>query len=54
VGCWAHARRKFHDLQLANQSQIAEQALRQIAQIYAVEREVISPNLAKPQATRSD
>ena len=40
VGCWAHARRKFHDLQLANQSQIAEQALRQMAQIYAVEREV--------------
>jgi transposase len=40
VGCWAHARRKFHDLQLANQSQIAEQAVRQIAQIYAVEREV--------------
>jgi hypothetical protein len=40
VGCWAHARRKFHDLKLANQSQIAEQALRQMAQIYAVEREV--------------
>jgi transposase len=40
VGCWAHARRKFHDLQLASQSQIAEQAVRQIAQIYAVERQV--------------
>jgi transposase len=40
VVCWAHARRRFHDLQLANQSQIAEQAVRQIAQIYAVEREV--------------
>jgi hypothetical protein len=40
VGCWAHARRKFHDLQLANQSQIAEQAVWQMAQIYAVEREV--------------
>ena len=39
VGCWAHARRKFHDLQLANQSQIAEQAVRQIAQIYAIERD---------------
>jgi transposase len=39
VGCWAHARRKFHDLQLANQSQIAEQAVAQIAQIYAIERE---------------
>ena len=39
VGCWAHARRKFHDLQLANQSQIAEQAVGQIAQIYAIERD---------------
>jgi hypothetical protein len=39
VGCWAHARRKFHDLQLANQSQIAEQAVAQIAQIYAIERD---------------
>ena len=40
VGCWAHTRRKFHGLQLPNQSQIAEQAVRQMAQIYAVEREV--------------
>jgi transposase len=40
VGCWAHARRKFCDLQLASQSQIAEQAVQQIAKIYAIEREV--------------
>ena len=39
VGCWAHARRKFHDLHQASQSQIAEQAIQQIAHIYAVERQ---------------
>jgi transposase len=40
VGCWAHARRKFHDLHQASQSQIAEQAIQQIAHIYAVEQQV--------------
>jgi transposase len=54
VGCWAHARRKFHDLQLANQSQIAEQAVRQIAQIYAVEREVKDLNAEDRLRIRQD
>jgi len=40
VGCWAHARRKFHDLHQASQSQIAEQAIKQIAQTDAVEPRV--------------
>jgi hypothetical protein len=40
VGCWEHARRKFNDLHQANQSQIAEQAIKQIAQTDAVERRV--------------
>ena len=42
AGCWAHARRKFFDLHSANQSQIAEQALVQIGQLYEVERQVQS------------
>jgi transposase len=54
VGCWAHARRKFHDLQLANQSQIAEQAVRQMAQIYAVEREVKGLSSEERLAIRQD
>jgi transposase len=54
VGCWAHARRKFHDLQLANQSQIAEQAVRQMAQIYAVEREVKDLNAEDRQRIRQE
>ncbi|SER84356.1 Transposase IS66 family protein, partial [Azotobacter beijerinckii] len=40
IGCLAHARRKFYDLQVANQSQLAEQALRYIGQLYDIEREV--------------
>ena len=40
VGCWAHARRKFFELHAANRSQIAEQALQLIGQLYEVERQV--------------
>ncbi len=40
IGCWAHARRKFHDLHVANQSQIAEQALDYIQQLYRIERDI--------------
>ena len=39
IGCMAHARRKFFDLHAANQSQLAEQALQYIGQLYDVERE---------------
>ncbi len=39
IGCMAHARRKFHDLHVANQSPIAEKALRTIASLYEIERE---------------
>ena len=40
AGYLAHARRKFFDLHASNKSQIAEQALRYISQLYDVEREV--------------
>ena len=42
AGCMAHARRKFFDLHVSNKSQIAEQALQYISQLYDVEREVKS------------
>ncbi len=41
IGCMAHARRKFHDLHVANQSPIAEKALRYIALLYDIEREAV-------------
>ncbi|SDR72815.1 Transposase [Halopseudomonas litoralis] len=39
IGCMAHARRKFYDLHVANQSVLAEQALEYIKLLYQVERE---------------
>jgi transposase len=42
AGCWAHARRKFFELHVANKSQIAEQALAFIGQLYEIERMVAS------------
>jgi len=38
VGCWAHARRKFHELLECNQSPIAERALATIGALYEIER----------------
>lgn len=40
IGCMAHARRKFYDLHITRKSVLAEQALRYIAALYEVEREV--------------
>ena len=40
VGCLAHARRKFFDLNASNKSQIAHSALEQIARVYDIEREI--------------
>ena len=44
AGCMAHARRKFFELHASNKSQIAQQALQYIGQLYEVEREVKSRN----------
>jgi transposase len=40
AGCWAHARRKFYDLYELDRSPIAQEALRRIAALYVVEREI--------------
>jgi transposase len=37
AACWAHARRKFHDLYVANASPVARQALERIGKLYAIE-----------------
>ena len=37
AACWAHARRKFHDLYQAHRSPVAKEALERIAQVYAIE-----------------
>jgi hypothetical protein len=38
--CWAHTQRKFHDVHEATKSSLAEQALRRIAELYAVEADI--------------
>jgi len=40
AACWAHVRRKFHDLAEAHQSPIAREALQRIAQLYGIEKEI--------------
>src|SRR5271154_2711294 len=40
AACWAHVRRKFHDLYRAHRSPIAKEALERIGQLYAIEQEI--------------
>ena len=40
AACWAHVRRKFHDLYEAHQSPIANEALERIAALYGIEKEI--------------
>ena len=40
AACWAHARRKFHDLHAAIPSAITTEALRRIAELYVIEAEI--------------
>ncbi len=37
AGCWAHARRKFYEVQQATASPVAAEALQRIAELYAIE-----------------
>lgn len=40
AACWAHVRRKFHDLYQAHRSPIANEALERIARLYGIEQEI--------------
>jgi transposase len=40
AACWAHARRKFYDLQVNKESPVAREALRRIGLLYAIERAI--------------
>ncbi len=40
IACWAHARRKFYDLQVAHKSATATEALRRIQELYEIEAHV--------------
>jgi transposase len=40
AACWAHVRRKFYDLHVAHNSPVAQEALRRIGELYAIERDI--------------
>lgn len=40
AACWAHSRRKFYDIHVADRSPIAAEALRRIGLLYAIERQI--------------
>jgi len=40
AACWSHARRKFYDVFESTKSPIAEEALRRIGELYAIEAEI--------------
>ena len=40
AACWAHVRRKFFDIEQAHASPLAGEALKRIAELYAVEHEI--------------
>ena len=46
VACWAHARRKFHELQVNHASAIADKAMDYIGALYGIERDAaeLSPD----------
>lgn len=50
--CWAHVRRKFYDIHVATQSPLAEEALRRIAELYAIETDIRGTPAANRQAVR--
>jgi transposase len=40
AACFAHVRRKFYDLHVAQKSPVAQEALRRIGELYAIERDI--------------
>jgi transposase len=54
AGCLAHARRKFHELWVNNQSTIGERALRFFVQLYDIEREVHELDAAQRRRIRQE
>jgi transposase len=50
AACWAHVRRKFYDIQVANGSAIAAEAIQRIGALYDIEREI----RGKPAGLRSE
>lgn len=48
AACWAHARRKIHDVYISTHTATAEEALKRIGELYAIEEEI----RGRPEAER--
>ena len=54
AACWAHTRRKFYDVHQATGSPIAEEALRRIGELYAIELGVRGQSVQDRQRVRNN
>lgn len=54
AACWAHVRRKFYDAYQAHASPIAEQALKRIGELYAIEEQIRGRSPDERQRIRSE
>ncbi len=52
AACWAHARRKYYDVYVADRSPTAAEALERIGELYAIEREIRGHSPSERQAVR--
>jgi len=52
AACWAHARRKYYDVYVADRSPVASQALQHIGELYSIEREIRGRSPAQRRETR--
>src|SRR5215471_1221750 len=53
AACWAHARRKFYEVHQATDSPVAAEALRRIAELYAIEATIRSQPVEARKSVRS-
>ena len=54
VACWAHARRKFHEIHIAHPSPVRSEAIERIAALYAIEAEIRGSTLQARKSIRQD
>src|SRR6059058_1677861 len=52
--CWAHCRRRFYEIHQATGSPLAEEALRRISELYAIEAEIRGRPAEERRATRQE
>lgn len=52
AACWAHARRKIHDVHVRTPSALTEEALKRIAELYAIEAELEGMPAEQPLSER--